>query len=269
LELYQASQASNPNYFKSIKDAPEHIKTLKESGTIRPIGVKQDKAILGDNAEARMTVRQLQGPDRIKALGTDRTSWTKDADGAVLRADGDRGAVVRVNPDEVNSALSVDETKVGRFKKAEEVLADVQEAQGVAKNSKERSKADYAMKNATKFSEGHAVGATPAGTVRPIGFWEGRSSTVKKFGNAVGFTSGLGATIVVSGLSGSPVVLTPDGRVDVEFSGIFIDPHLDQGFLSEVDYELGLGPEPQHMKVDKDRSFAELLPVLIMVLLFL
>jgi RHS repeat-associated protein len=256
--IYNASQASNPHYYKTIKDAPAHIKTFQESGVIKPIGVKTP--IVGGNAEALMTVRQLQGPDTIVELGTDRSSWTKKVEGALLRGDGDRKAVVRVDPDEVNA-------KNGRFKKIDELLSDTSKAESLARNSKERSQAKYATKNAIKYTEGHAVEATPEGTVRPIGVFEGRGDAAARMGRGVGTFIGVSGTLALSALSGTPAYRAPDGQMDVQYTGVPVDPHIDDGLGSEINWELGGGPKPHHMEVDPNRSFMELVPLLLFALL--
>jgi RHS repeat-associated protein len=258
-KIYKASQAGKPDYFKAVADSPAHLETIKKSGVVNPIGVKEP--ISGEHAEAKMTVRHLKGPEEIAELGTDRSSWTKDADGAVDRAAGSRDAVVKVDPEEVTA-------KGGRFKKTDEVLADTAEAQRVAENAKARGDAKYAGRKAAQFQEGQAVGATPEGTVRPIGLLQGRGQAAGKLGRVVGNGVGITATLALSALSDTPAYTAPDGRVDWESNGILIDPHTEDGLISEFEYELGMRPMPEHMKPKPNQGAEAFLPILL-ILLFL
>ncbi len=75
-------------------------------------------------------------------------------------------------------------------------------------------------------------------------------------------------TVLLSGLQSSPAYIDSNGRVDHVYPGPY-DIHVPDGLLSETDYMLGLGPEPEHMKPDPNRSFAELIPAALFALLFL
>lgn len=173
------------SYYKSIKGEEAHVKSIRDDGVIHPITVREP--LQQGKGEEWMTVRHLQGPSTIKKLGTDRTSWTRDVYGALARADGERSFVVRVDPEELKS-------KGGRFKTTSEILADVEKAKITADNSQTRRAQNFAQ----NFDEGHVIGSTPDGTVRPLGMLNGRAA-------AAGRVFGTGGALLLGGINDTPV----------------------------------------------------------------
>lgn len=210
------TSAAGDDYFRAIP--PDLENQLKTTGQLEARGVKKQ------TGEAQMTVRHAS-PDAVKKGGTDRISFTKDPNGAVQRAKdngGGRANVVRVNPDEVKAAG-------GRFKTNAEIMADVEKvkaartAQGLPATNSEVRQADRYFE---LFEEGQALGATPRGTVKPIGPLQGRNftQTGREFGEALG-PAGLVVTLMSN---------TPAGEVVVDP----LDPHFMDSLENTVNVTL-------------------------------
>ena len=158
------SALESRTYYKFVQN-PTQRQILKDAKQLAPMGeLKEAKSV------AHQSVRHAS-PDTVAKEGTNRISFTKDPSGALQRAK-DAGAasanVVKVNPDEIKNAG-------GQFRSYEELWEDIatyKAERAAASKPPQDSLSRMAERHYYNYQEGHAVGMTPVGTVRPIRWWD-------------------------------------------------------------------------------------------------